>query len=296
MKNGFIRLGFRMIRLFGMTFRSKSRIIGNLSPSIKIGGILVVSICFIALFADLLAPHGYTEMFPGAQLQPPSPQFPFGTDHFGRDILSRVIVGSRTALAYGLGSTLISIVLGVPLGVYAGFVGGRIDEFIMRLMDFILSIPPLMLALLILSVVTPSASLAILSIGIISVPSLVRISKSSVISLKQEEYVDAARASGESTLHILAFEILPNFWPVIIVEGSLRVTFGMLLGASLSFLGLGAQPPSPDWGLLLNDARPFIERAPWIVIFPGIVMALTVIGTNLLGAGLRDTLDPRLQH
>ena len=261
-----------------------------------VGATLVALIGFMALFAGQLAPRHYSEMIRDAQLLPPSERFLFGTDQFGRDILSRVILGSRTALAYGFGSTAISMVLGAPLGLYAGYVGGRKDEIVMRLMDFILSIPPLMLALLILSMITPSVALAIIAIGIINTPSLVRISRSSAMSLRNEEYIDAARAAGESTAHILAVELLPNFWPVVLVEASLRVTFGILLGASLSFLGFGAQPPSPDWGLQLNEARPFIERAPWMVLFPGIVMAITVIGTNLLGGGLRDYLDPRLHN
>ena len=261
-----------------------------------IGVTLVALIGFMALFADLLAPYDYSEMIRDAQLLAPSERFPFGTDQFGRDILSRVIYGSRTALAYGFGSTAISLVLGAPLGLYAGYVGGRNDEIVMRSMDVMLSIPPLMLALLILSMITPSVVIAIIAIGIINTPSLVRISRSSALSLRNEEYIDAARAAGESTAYILTVELLPNFWPVVLVEASLRITFGILLGASLSFLGFGAQPPSPDWGLMLNEARPFIQRAPWMVLFPGIFLAMTVIGTNLLGSGLRDYLDPRLHR
>jgi peptide/nickel transport system permease protein len=261
-----------------------------------VGGLLFGAVLFIAVFADVLTPYGYATMLPGSQLQPPSAQHLFGTDEFDRDVFSRVIVGSRIALAYGLGSTVISIVLGVPPGLYAGFIGGRVEELIMRLMDFVLSIPPFMLALLMLSVVTPNASLAILAIGIISAPSLVRIARSVALGLREEEFVEAAIASGESSWSVIGRELLPNFWPILLVEASLRITFGILLGASLSFLGFGAQPPASDWGLLLSEARPFLTTAPWMAIYPGLAMVITVIGVNLLSSGLRDILDPRLRR
>jgi peptide/nickel transport system permease protein len=262
--------------------------------SMIVGGMIVVLAVLVALLADRLAPYRFDQFQNSAQFRPPGPPFLFGTDEYGRDVFSRVIVGSRVSLSYGIGCAAISLLLGVPIGLCAGYFGGRTDEIIMRTIDIVLSIPPLMLGLLILAVTPPNLAKTILAIGIINTPSAARVVRSAALGLRREEFVDAARAAGESHWYIIRAELLPNIWPVIIVEGTLRVAFGILIGAALSYLGLGAQPPSSDWGLMLNQARDFVGRAPWISIYPGVAMCLVVIGFSLFGTGLRDLLDPRL--
>jgi len=173
-------------------------------------------------------------------------------------------------------------------------VGGRIDELVMRGLDLFLSIPPLVLGLLILTVAPPSLPLTVFAIGVISTPSVARITRSATLALRQEEFVEAARAAGEPGSRIVAFEILPNVWHTIVVEAAYKITSGMLLGAALSFLGLGTQPPDSDWGLMISEARAYIEPAPWMALSPGLAMCATAMGFNLLGAGLRDAIDPRL--
>ena len=251
-------------------------------------------VVFIAAIADFVAPYRYDEQHYSDTKLPPGGKYLLGTDEFGRDVFSRVLVGSRTSLAYGVGCSLISLLIGVPIGLWAGYKGGRLDEFTMRLLDIMMSIPPLLLGMLVLAVTPPALWKTILAIGVITAPSAARIVRSVTLSLREEEFVQAAVARGESDGYIVFREILPNAWPAIIVEGGLRVTFGILLGAALSFLGLGAQPPSSDWGLMISEARAYVTIAPWVSIFPGMAMLITVIGFNLFGGGLRDWLDPKL--
>jgi peptide/nickel transport system permease protein len=230
------------------------------------------------------------------RFKPPSALHWFGTDDYGRDVLSRALYGARLSLFIGFGATLISLLFGVPLGLIAGYKRGQLDEWLMRGVDVLMSFPPIMLGLLVLAATTPSLWKAVIAVGIVYVPVLVRITRSVTLDLVNEEFIQAAHARGESMFYILISEILPNAWPPIIVEASLRITFAILLGAALSFVGMGAQPPSSDWGLMISEARPFIDRAPWIALGPGLAMCVTVIGINLLGDGLREALDPRLRH
>jgi peptide/nickel transport system permease protein len=259
-----------------------------------IGFLIFTVIIIVALVANLIAPYPYNQMHIDNRFQPPSLQHLCGTDEYGRDVLSRVLVGSRSSLFMGLGAMVISLVLGIPLGLVAGFYGGRVDEFLMRVMDIVMSFPPILLGLLILAVTPPSLYKAVLAVGIVYVPRMTRITRVVSLSLTEEEFVLSAKASGDPSLQIIFREILPNTLPPIIVEASLRLTLAILLGAALSFLGVGAQPPSSDWGLMITEARPFVFRAPWIAIFPGTIMCILVIGVNLLGDGLREILDPRL--
>lgn len=258
------------------------------------GTAIVGAIVALALAAPFIAPYPFDEMRILVRLKPPSAAHWFGTDEFGRDVLSRTLVGARLSLLMGFGATVISLVIGVPLGLIAGYRRGRIDEGIMRTMDVLMSFPPILLGLLILAVTPPALWKAMIAVGLVYVPAIVRITRSVTLDLVHEEFIVAAHARGESAWYILLSEILPNAWPPIAVEGSLRVTFAILLGAALSFLGMGAQPPSSDWGLMISEARAFIDAAPWIALAPGLAMCLTVIGVNLLGDGLREALDPRM--
>ncbi|HZS81451.1 MAG TPA: ABC transporter permease [Stellaceae bacterium] len=258
------------------------------------GGAIIAAVVILIALAPAIAPYPYDEMNILARLQPPSAAHWFGTDEFGRDVLSRVLIGGRLSLIMGFGATALCLALGVPLGLLAGYRRGRVDEAIMRVMDVIMSFPPILLGLLVLAVGTPSFWKAVLAVGLVYVPSMVRLTRSVTLNLVSEEFIVAAHARGEGAAYILFSEILPNAWPPIAVEASLKVTFAILLGASLSFLGMGAQPPSSDWGLMISGARPLVNSAPWVALAPGLAMCLTVIGINLLGDGLREALDPRM--
>jgi peptide/nickel transport system permease protein len=273
----------------------EARAMPRLPAKLWVGASIVVLLVALAALAPLIAPYPFDGISVANRFRPPSAEHWFGTDDYGRDVLSRTLYGARLSLAIGFGATLISIAVGVPLGLIAGFKRGRIDEWLMRGTDVLMSFPPIMLGLLVLSATTPSLPKAVVAVGIVYVPVLVRITRSVTLDLANEEFIQAARARGERMFYILAAEILPNAWPPIVVEASLRITFAILLGAALSFVGMGAQPPSSDWGLMIAEARPFIDLAPWIAFAPGFAMCITVIGINLLGDGLREALDPRLQ-
>jgi peptide/nickel transport system permease protein len=257
------------------------------------GGLIVGMVVAAALAANHLVRFPYNEFHYDEVLKPPSRTYLFGTDMYGRDVFSRVIVGGRTSLAYGLGCAGLGLLVGLPLGLWAGYRGGWIDEAVMRSLDVFMSIPPLMLGLLVLAMTVPALWKAILAIGLLSAPAIARIVRSLTLSLRHEEFVQAARARGESDAFVVFSEILPNALPAILVEMGFQFTFGILLGAALSFLGLGAQPPSSDWGLMISEARELVTVAPWISLFPGLAMFVTVIGFNLLGDGLHEAIDPR---
>jgi peptide/nickel transport system permease protein len=249
---------------------------------------------FVALLAPWLVRYPPTEFHVTDRLTPPSAVYWFGTDEFGRDVYSRVMIGTRLSIIIGFLATAVCMALGTPLGLLAGYVGGRTDEILMRGLDILMSFPSIIFGMLILTVTSPGPFKTALAVGIVYAPMIARIARSVTLSIKEEDYVAAARSRGESHLYILFGEILPNTWAPLTVEASLRVTFAILAAAALSFLGLGAQPPDTDWGLTIAEARKFMTVAPWIALFPGAAMCLTVIGLNLLGDGLRDALDPRL--
>jgi peptide/nickel transport system permease protein len=263
--------------------------------TLVVGAIVLLAMVALAAAATFVTPYPYDAMNIIARLKPPSAAHWFGTDEYGRDVLSRTLVGARPTLLMGFGATAFSLLVGVPLGLAAGYRRGRFDETVMRAMDVLMSFPPILLGLLVLAVTTPALWKAILAVGIVYLPPIVRITRGVTLEIAQEEFILAARARGDSGWRILVAEILPNAWPPIAVEGSLRITFAILLGAALSFLGLGAQPPSADWGLMISEARAFVEQAPWIALAPGILMCITVIAVNLLGDGLRELLDPRMR-
>lgn len=263
--------------------------------SAVIGGVIVLFFLLIALFADLIAPYDYAERSEDL-LQPPSAEHWFGTDETGRDIFSRVLYGARISLRVGFFAIAGSIVIGSFLGLIAGFYGGWRDVIISRLFDILLAFPSILLAIAIVAMLGPGLNNALLAIAIINIPTFGRLMRSQVLSVKQEDFVLAARAMGMTNRRILFRHILPNSWTPIMVQGTLGFATAVIEAAALGFLGLGAQPPHPEWGTMLADARGFIQLAPWTMVFPGLAMMLTVLGFNLLGDGLRDVLDPRMKR
>lgn len=265
------------------------------SLQLKVGLAITVTVVLLGLLAPWIAPHPWDTISMRTRFLAPNPTYWLGTDEYGRDVLSRLLMGARLSLAMGVGATLISLAIGVPMGLVAGYFRGWVDEVLMRLADVLMAVPPIMLGLLVLAITTPALWKTALAVGFVYVPQIARLARSVTLTLANEEFIQAAKARAESTPYILFREILPNAWPPLIVEASLRVTYAILLGSALSFLGLGAQPPSSDWGLMIAEARSFIDRAPWIALAPGLAMCLLVIGINLLGDGARERLDPRLK-
>lgn len=264
--------------------------------SLVVGTGVFALIAACALFGPALAPFSYDEMNIMERFVPPGTAHWLGTDEFGRDVLSRLLYGARLSLLMGIGATIVCLAAGVPLGLAAGYYRGRVDESIMRLIDLLIAVPPILMGILILSMTPPNPWKTAVAVGIIYVPIMVRLTRGVTLEIASEEFVLAARARGERAWYILGAEILPNAWPPIIVESALRVTFAIMLGAALSFLGLGVHPPASDWGLMIAEARPFLVEAPWVAIAPGVVLCLTVIAVNLIGDGLREVLDPRLKR
>jgi peptide/nickel transport system permease protein len=257
---------------------------------------IVVFFILLAILAPLIAPYSITDQNLAERLQPPSSKHLFGTDDFGRDIFSRVIYGARISLWVGFFSVLGSVIVGSLLGIIAGYYGRWIDGIISRLFDIMLAFPSILLAIGIVAVLGPSLQNALIAIAVINIPNFGRLIRSRVLSIKQEEYVMAAKAIGMSDMRILFHHILPNSMAPIIVQGTLAIATAIIEAAALGFLGLGAQPPNPEWGKMLADSKDFLTQAPWTMIFPGLAIMLTVLGFNLMGDGLRDALDPRMKN
>jgi peptide/nickel transport system permease protein len=266
-----------------------------MSLQLKAGLLITGTIVLLGLLAPWIAPHPWDTISMRTRFLPPNTTYWFGTDEYGRDVLSRLLMGARLSIAMGVSATLVSLAVGVPMGLVAGYFRGWIDEVLMRIADVLMAIPAIMLGLLVLAVTPPALWKTALAVGFVYIPLIARLARSVTLTLANEEFIQAAKARSESTSYILFREILPNAWPPLLVEASLRVTYAILLGSALSFLGLGAQPPSSDWGLMISEARSFIDRAPWIALAPGIAMCVLVIGINLLGDGARERLDPRLK-
>ncbi len=257
------------------------------------GGVLLLGFLLLALAAPLVAPYDPLEQDLYSRLSPPSPTHPFGTDDFGRDILSRVIFGCRVSLRIGVVAVLIALILGTAIGLAGGYWGGLLDQALMRAMDLMLAFPTILLAIGIVAVLGPGLDNAMLAVGIVAVPQYARLVRASALSVREKDYVQAVRALGAGDLRVLVFAVLPNCLPPLIVQSTLGLATAILDAAGLSFLGLGAQPPAPEWGAMLNEGRELILSAPWVLTFPGLAIFLTVLGFNLLGDGLRDVLDPR---
>jgi len=267
-----------------------------------IGMAVVLTLLLVALFAPWLAPHLPDQTNSAAFLKPPSWQeggslkFVLGTDAIGRDILSRLIHGARLSLSIGLGVVAISVVVGIALGLIAGFARGIVEIAIMRLMDIVLTLPSLLLAIVIVAILGPGLVNAMLAVAVVLLPHYVRLTRASVVAEVSKDYVTAARISGAGTLRLMFSEVLPNCAAPLIVQASLGISTAILDAAALGFLGLGAQPPSPEWGTMLADAREFVLRAWWVVTFPGLMILVAVLAFNLMGDGLRDALDPKLKR
>jgi len=263
---------------------------------IGLAGAAIVLVCAaVAVLAPLLAPYGPEETHPNWKLYAPNEYFAFGTDEFGRDILSRVIFGARISLEVGLISVSLALVLGACAGLLAGFFGGWVDALTMRCMDVLFAFPAILLAIGIMAVLGTGIANAMLAIGIVYAPSFARLARASVLSLKEMEFVQAARVLGLGELAILVRHIVPNVLGPMIVQTSFSLSTAILTEASLSFLGLGTPPSIPSWGSMLSSSRRYVELDPWPAIFPGLAIMLLVLGFNLFGDGLRDVLDPRLR-
>lgn len=256
---------------------------------------LAVVVIFIALavFAPHVAPYEPTATDWMAVRKPPTWAHPFGTDEVGRDVLSRVIYGARASLSAGLVSVALAVALGLPIGLLAGYAGGWTEAALMRLTDAMLAIPFLILAIALAAFLGPTLTNAMIAIGLSATTIFIRLTRAQVQSTKVEEYVEAARAAGATPLRIVLRHILPNIIPAILVQATLTIAAAIIAEASLSFLGLGQQPPDPSWGSMLNTAKNFLTQAPWMAIWPGLSIFLVVLSFNLLGDGLRDALDPR---
>ena len=262
-------------------------------PSALIGLTVVIAFILMAIFAPYISPQDPIATSWGAIRKAPSAAHWFGTDEIGRDVLSRIIWGTQASLMAGVISVSISLLIGVPIGLLAGFVGGTVDAIISRITDAFLACPFLILAIALAAFLGPSLTNAMVAIGISAAPIFVRLTRGQVIQIKVEDYVEAARSVGNPPWRIALVHILPNILPPLLVQATLAIAAAVIAEASLSFLGLGQQPPAPSWGSMLNTAKNYIEQAPWMAIWPGISIFLLVLSFNLFGDGLRDALDPR---
>jgi peptide/nickel transport system permease protein len=281
----------KAISAWRMTFRRLRR-----SKTAMFGMGIACLVFVVAALADVIAPYGYADMHPEDMLQAPSWRYWLGTDQMGRDVLSRVIYGSRISIYVGVVSTIFGALMGIPLGVIAAYYGGFIDNFIMRLIDIWVAFPNFLLALVISVILGPSVTNVVIALAIVRVPTQARVVRGTALSIKENDYVQAARAVGVGDRRVLMRHILPNCMAPVIVLGTLEVATAIIVEAALSFLGLGTQPPTPSWGWDLRANVVFIEDNAWISIFPGLAIFITVLAFNMFGDGLRDALDPRLKQ
>jgi len=268
-----------------------------------VGGLAVLAILiFLALFADILAPHSPIDQFRDALLRPPfwqdggSLAYPLGTDDIGRDMLSRLIYGARLSLLIGTVVVTLSLALGVTLGLLAASIGGSVDVAIMRLMDIILAFPSLLLAIVVVAILGPSLFNAMLAVSVVTLPNYTRLVRASALSELARDYVTASRCAGAGPWRLMLATVLPNCLAPLIVQATLGFSNAILEAAALGFLGMGAQPPTPEWGTMLSGALQYLQRAWWMVSLPGLAILVTVLAFNLFGDGLRDALDPKLRR
>ncbi len=265
-------------------------------PVSAVAGMVVLAVCLLALFAPVIAPYGPDEVQLLARLKGPSSEHWMGTDQFGRDVFSRVLLGARVSLAAGLGATAIGTGLGVLLGLLSGYAGGMLDLSIQRLMDAIMALPPIILLMVLATVLSPSLRNVTIAISVFVMPGAARVVRGATLTVKEMAYIEAAHATGVSPARIVFRHVLPNVVAPIIVIASITVGSVIIIEAALGFLGLSVRPPTATWGNMLNvGAQTYMERAPWLAVAPGAAIAVTVFSINLLGDGLRDVLDPRLR-
>jgi len=260
-----------------------------------IGLVILVVLIVTAIFADVIAPYGYDDQVLQNRFQTPNSEHIFGTDAFGRDIFSRIVYGSRVSLQVGFIAVGIGAIAGGALGAIAGFYGNRLDNWIMRIMDVLLAIPGILLAISIVASLGQGLTNVMIAVGIGAIPGYARIVRASVLTVRDQEFVEAARAIGTSDFRIIMKHIIPNAMAPIIVQVTLGVANAILSAAALSFIGLGIQPPEPEWGAMLSEGRQYLRDFPHVTTFPGLAIMITIFGLNLLGDGLRDALDPRLR-
>jgi peptide/nickel transport system permease protein len=263
------------------------------TPQGAIGFLIVLLVLIAVLFGPVIATHDPEQMSILSRYKAPSANFWLGTDQYGRDIFSRLMIGARATVVMAVFATIAGTLIGALIGTTSAFLGGRADEFIMRTIDAVMSIPSLLFALLVVNLLGSSTVNALVAVAIAFAPGMARITRSVALSVRKQDYVNAAIARGESSAFIIRREMLPNVIAPIIVEMTIRVAFAVMLFATLSFLGLGAQPPAAEWGLMVSEARQYMHLSAYILIWPSVAIAITAIGFNLLGDGLRDALNPR---
>ena len=261
-----------------------------------VGLVVLLLVTLMALTADVIAPYNPSQIQPVGILLAPSVAHPLGTDAIGRDVLSRIVYGARASLLAGVVSVAVALVLGVIVGLVAGYNGGWIDDLFMRMVDALYSFPALLLALAITAILGPGLTNVMLAIGIVFTPAFARLVRGQTLSVRERDFVTAARVTGAGPLRILGAHIWPNVTAPIIVQASLQIAAAIVIEAGLSFLGLGVQPPTPSWGSMLKEGYQYMEQAPWLAFAPGVAIFLTVLAFNLFGDGLRHALDPRLSR
>lgn len=266
------------------------------NPMAVASGIVLFGLVLVAVLGSAIAPYGYNEIaadIATGRLQPPTTEHWFGTDNLGRDVFSRVLLGASVSLQVGFIAVTISLVAGTLIGIVAGYYGRWLDDGLMRFMDVLFAFPAILLAIVVLAVLGPGITNAMIAIGIVYTPIFARLARASTLSVREEVYVRASRSAGASDVRILGRHVLPNIAPPLIVQTSLSLAFAILSEAALSFLGLGTQPPDPSWGRMLAEGRAFIEQAWWMALFPGLAIFIVVLAFNVLGDALRDVLDPK---
>ncbi|WP_137285372.1 ABC transporter permease [Halorussus salinisoli] len=264
------------------------------NPKFLVGTFGLLTFVIVATFAPYITPYDPFKLDVMNRAAPPSFVHPMGTDNFGRDILSRIIMGTRTSVYVGAVSVTIAAGIGVPLGIISGFYGRMLDESIMRLMDALMSFPPVLLALVIMASLGPELTNVLIALGLVYTPFFARVTRSAVLETITEDFVDAARARGESDKYLMVYEIFPNTLPPLIVQATITFAFAILSEAALSFLGMGTQPPTPSWGLMIAEGRDYLARSPWMVLAPGMAIGTVVLSLNLFGDALRDYMDPKV--
>jgi len=284
------RIAVKQRSMFRQTL---NRLIRN--KSAMIGFCLLMIIVILCLLAPVIGPEGFNAQNLQEKFQPPSWRHPCGTDNLGRDIFIRILYGGRVSLFIGVVSTLFSAVVGIVIGLFSGFYGGRADNIAMRILDILMSMPSILLAITIAAALGTGVNSAIIAIGISAIPIFARLTRAPILQVKNEEYIEAARAISASKIRIMFRHLLPNILSPLIVQTTINVALSIMLAAGLSFLGMGVQPPNPEWGAIITSAKVYIIDHSYMVTMPGIAMALTVIALNLFGDGLRDCLDPRLK-